>query len=329
MTPLRFGVVGCGAIATQHQIPALRRARDATLAAVVDVDGGWAAEVARRFAVPIAHTDAGALVGRVDAVVLATPNRTHADLAALFLGAGVHVLCEKPMATTRADAERMFDAAARGGARLMAGQCLRFSANIAFLSAIVAEGWLGEIGEIDAAIGAPYGDSAHRTDFRRQKQSAGGGALVDLGVHVVDLALALAGGAPLDVLYDASTEPGWEVETDAEVVLAFPTGPRAVLTASFTRWIDAALTVRGTDGWASASLYRSTDLQLFRRSARICRAAGVQELRLPAIDMYDAQLAHFCACVRSGAPFRITADQVRAAMDVIDRCYGVCEADAA
>jgi predicted dehydrogenase len=326
---LRFGVVGCGAISTLHQLPALRRAPGVDLVAVVDTDAAWAAAVARRFAARESHADYTALAGRVDAALIATPNHTHADIACALLAAGVHVLCEKPLATTRAEVDRMLEASARSGARLMAAHCLRFSPNLEMLQQIVADGWLGQVTAMSAGIGGPYAESARRTDFRRQKRFAGGGVLVDLGIHLTDLAVWLAGAAPLAVAYDATTAPDWEVETDVEVALDFPAGSRATLNASFTHPLDPSFTVRGDGGWASASLYRPTDLTLFSTRARVCRAAGVQHLRLPDVSMYDRQIAHFCDAVRSGAEFRVRPSEVRAVIDVIERCYGQREADAA
>lgn len=329
MKRMRIGVVGCGAISTLYQLPALRRVADVELVAVVDTDAAWAGTVARRFEARESFADPAALVGRVDAALIATPNHTHADIACALLGAGVHVLCEKPLATTRTEVERMLDAAARGGTRLMAAHCLRFSPNLAMLEHVVADGWLGELTAISGSIGGPYDTSSRRTDFRRQKRLAGGGVLVDLGVHLVDLAVWMAGAAPTAVAYDDSTAPGWEVETDVEVVLDFPNSSRATLNASFTHALDASLTVRGRDGWATASLYRPTDLTLFSTRARVCRAAGVQQIRVPDVSMYDRQIEHFCAGVRSGAEFRVRPSEVRAVIDVIERCYRQREADAA
>jgi predicted dehydrogenase len=329
MSPIRFGVVGCGAIATLHQLPALRRAPGVDLAAVVDVDASWAGAVARRFGAAAAYGAPEDLIGRVDAALVATPNATHAEITCALLAGGVHVLCEKPMATTGADAARMLDAAERCGMRLMAAHCLRFSPNLAKLQQIVADGWLGEVIEMRAGIGGPYERSARRTDFRRDKRRAGGGVLVDLGVHLIDLAVWIGGEAPATIAYDAATAAGWKVETDIEVALGFPSGSRAVLAASFTRALDASFTVRGRDGWAQASLYRPGELTLFSRRSRVCRTAGVQRLRLPPSSMYERQIAHFCTAVRSGEPFCVRPDQVRAVIAAIDRCYAGCEADAA
>src|SRR5262245_11529259 len=155
MSPLRFGVVGCGAISTLYQLPALGRSSDATLVATVDVDAAHAAAVARRFGASESFTDHRALAGRVAAALIATPNTTHADIACDLLAEGVHVLCEKPMATSRSDVDRMLAAAERSGARVMAAHCLRFSPNLERLRELAAAGMLGDRLALSASIGAP------------------------------------------------------------------------------------------------------------------------------------------------------------------------------
>jgi UDP-N-acetylglucosamine 3-dehydrogenase len=326
MSPMRFGVVGCGAISTLYQLPALGRTRDATLVATVDVDAAHAAAVAHRFGASESFTDHHDLVGRVDAALIATPNTTHADIACDLLAQGVHVLCEKPMATSRADVDRMLAAAERSGARLMAAHCLRFSPNLERLHDLVAAGVFGDRLTLSASIGAPYDAGPQRTDFRRTRGLSGGGVLMDVGIHVIDMAVWMVGEAPADVAYDASAVVGWEVESDAEVALRFPSGSTGRFSASFTRVMDPTYTVRGERGWARASLYHPSQLTLFSDRVRLCRLAGVQDLVLADTDMYDRQLAHFVEAVRNAAPFRVRPEEVRATIDVVERCYDMAEA---
>ncbi len=323
MSRLRFGVVGCGAIVTLHQLPALMRCPALEVVALVDRDPEWAATVARRAGVPAAFGDHRRLAGAVDAVLIATPNSTHAAIACEFLEQGIHVLCEKPLGTTRGEVDRMLAASSRGGGRLMAAHCLRFSPSLAMLKEVVDAGWLGELRQVSATIGGPYAGVARRTDFRRQRALSGGGVLMDLGIHVLDLTVWLAGQAPAQVDYAGSAaEEGWEVETDAEVELRFPGAARASLQASFSTPMGNSFTVRGTKGWARTSLYVTTELTVFAEDARICRRAGLQSLRLQDRDMYDAQIEHFCRAIAMGEPFRVGDAEVCATIDVIDHCYG-------
>ena len=323
MRPLRFGVVGCGGFSTIYQLPALRRCSRLQLVSVVDLDRAWAHKVARRFRVPTSDTDYHALIGRVDAALIATPNTTHADIACTLLQHGIHVLCEKPLATTRADVERMFAMSAQTGARLMAAYCFRFSPNLSMLKRIIATQWLGSVHELSAEIGGRYDEGEQRTDFRKHRRLAGGGVLLDLGIHLIDLALWLSEELPLTVVCESASAQGWEVESEAEVALDFPGGSRATLACSFTHVPTNAVVVQGSAGWARVPLYEPTSLTLCSERARVCQTSGVQRLVFPGTftEMYDRQIEHFCDAVMTGKEFIIQAAEVSAALDIIECCY--------
>ncbi len=321
MKRVRLGVVGCGAHSVLYQLPAFRRCPDLDLVAVVDREAAWARKVAAKFNVPNAYSDHRALVGQVDAALVATPNSTHREITESLLEAGVHVLCEKPIATTTQDVRSMFEVAARRNTRLMAAHCLRFSPAFSMLKHVIDAGWLGEIESFEAALGGSYASGARRTDFRRQRGMSGGGVLMDLGVHVIDLSLWLLGSEPTDVSYHCTVADGWEVETDADVLLRFPGGARAMLSCSFTRSLANSVAVPGSDGWASVPVYGPTELTVFSRKARVCRRDGTQQLLVPPDSMFERQAAHFCRALQVGDPFLVTRRQVEAGLDVIERCY--------
>ena len=203
----------------------------------------------------------------------------------------------------------------------MAAHCTRFSPNVARLHRVLSEGWLGALTSVSAGLGGSYELSEHRTDFRRNRELAGGGVLVDLGIHLLDVALWLAGALPTSVGYSAAAVPGWEVETDAEVALDFPTRSRATLACSFTHALDNTLTVRGTDGWARLHLHSTTELTVHTDRAPACRRAGMQTLLVPDESRYLRQVDHFCDAITSGEEFLVTDAEVLGGIDVIERCY--------
>jgi len=215
----------------------------------------------------------------------------------------------------------MMDAAKAGGARLMIAHCLRFSPNFALMKRLVERGWIGTVKDVTAAIGSPYEDGAQRTDFRRQRRLSGGGVLIDLGIHVIDLALWMIGEQPARVAYDASSPDGWEVESDAEVALEFPGAARATLCSSFTRPLANSVRVSGDAGWIEASLYNPSALTFFTNRARMCNHDGMQTILTDAASMYDEQIAHFCAQVGAGGDFIVRPVEVLRALGVIDTCY--------
>ena len=326
MSTLRMAVVGCGAVSEIYHLPALGSCARAHLAVVVDADAGRAGAIAARHRDAVAVTDYRELPGKVDAAVVATPNASHADISCHLLEHGVHVLCEKPLATSSADAERMIAAAQRGNARLMAGHCRRFNPNTALLQRLIADGHLGAVEEISAALGGRYGAWPTRTDFRRDRSLAGGGVLVDLGVHLIDMALWLVGEDATVARYDASDTMGWGVENDAEIVLDFAGGGRALLACSYTHGLARTLRVRGSSGWAETSVDGFPVVTFFSEHARVCRRAGAQQFVLPEVDIYARQLEHFVAAILDRTPFVVTADQVLSGLRLIESCYRVADA---
>jgi predicted dehydrogenase len=189
------------------------------------------------------------------------------------------------------------------------------------LKHIVSTGWLGTVREMSASIGGPYDKGTQRTDFRKQRRLAGGGVLIDLGIHLIDLALWLSSERPCMVTYAGISTQGWEVEDDAGVALEFASTARATLSCSLTHALDNTFTIRGSTGWACAYLYRPTELTLFSEVARVCQKSGLQHMMLPNTPMYDKQIEHFCDAVLSGGEFMIRPDEVCAGIDVIERCY--------
>lgn len=326
MSKLRLGVIGCGAVSEIFHLPAIRQCRWAQLTAVVDADAAHAADIARRYGATMAVTDYRELAGKIDAALVATPNGSHAEISCFLLEHGIHVLCEKPVATTLADAERMAALSRRGPARLMAGHSRRFNPNLELLRQMVERGHLGDIAQVSAALGGRYGAWPQRTDFRRSRSLAGGGVLMDLGIHLIDLALWLVGREATVERYDASDVMGWGVESDAEVTLRFAGGAKALLACSFTHGLNRTLRIQGSHGWAETSIDGDPIVTFSSRRARICRQAGAQQLMVPEAEVYERQLDHFVSSVVAERPFSVDLDHVVAGLRVIQECYRVAQA---
>nr|WP_093837305.1 Gfo/Idh/MocA family oxidoreductase [Streptomyces aidingensis] len=162
-------------------------------------DRAAAADMARRFDWREVETDWRALIAREDVglVDICTPGDTHAEIAIAALEAGKHVLCEKPLANTVAEAEAMAEAAARArarGVRSMVGFTYRRVPAIALARRLVAEGRLGRLRHVRAQYLQDWlADPAVPMSWRLDKEQAGSGALGDIGAHIVDLTQYLTG----------------------------------------------------------------------------------------------------------------------------------------
>jgi predicted dehydrogenase len=308
---LRVGVVGCGAIARRTHIPALK-------AAGVEV---VAFSSRTRSSAEAARDEAGAgrveddwwaviNAGDVDAVDICAPNYAHAAVAIAAAEAGKHVLVEKPMACTLAEADAMIAAALRGGVVLSVAHNMRFTAP--FVAARNAVPAIGDVVGFRAAFGhsGPH-DWAPDAAWFYDKARSGGGALIDLGIHIADLVRFVLADDAVEVSAMLTERDG--IDVAAQVVLRMGNGAIGTFHAS---WIaqpgpDHQLTVFGTD--ATLHLDRRTAPLIWRPGSSPERVA-VEELPL---DLYASWAR---ACTGDG-PVPVSADDGRAALAIVDAAY--------
>jgi len=183
---IRIGIIGAGNIAQTAHIPAYLKQNDVELFAVYDIKESRAREVAEKFGFKYAAKSLEELVGmeELDAVSVCTWNNGHAEAVIASANAGKHILCEKPMAMTVAEAEAMAEAVRRNQVTFMMGFVNRFRAESKVIKELADAGKLGEIYYAKCGIirrrGAPLG---WFTDLGK----SGGGPVIDIGVHVIDL----------------------------------------------------------------------------------------------------------------------------------------------
>ncbi|HKW97829.1 MAG TPA: Gfo/Idh/MocA family oxidoreductase [Bryobacteraceae bacterium] len=186
---MRIGIIGAGSAARDIHLPGFRLCADVEIAAVCDQN----LDQARSLEIPDACADYRDLLARpdVEAVVVATPNFLHREIVLAALAAGKHVLCEKPLALNRGEAEEMLHAAERSRKVHMTAFTYRFTPAIQFARSLVSQGSLGELRTVRAAYQMAL--SGHLLGWRSQIQQAGSGVLADIGSHLVDLVQYLAG----------------------------------------------------------------------------------------------------------------------------------------
>ena len=188
---LKVAIVGCGGIANGKHMPSLAKVPEVQMVAFCDIIIEKAQEAAKKFGADGAkvYLDYKELLkdGSIDVVHVCTPNKSHADISVAALEAGKHVMCEKPMAKTSADALRMVEAAKRSGKKLTIGYQNRFRNDSQYLKNLCSEGELGEI----------YYAKAHAIRRRAvptwgvflNEEEQGGGPLIDIGTHALDMTL--------------------------------------------------------------------------------------------------------------------------------------------
>ncbi|THE64799.1 gfo/Idh/MocA family oxidoreductase [Salinadaptatus halalkaliphilus] len=193
-TDIETGIVGLGNIGQYHA----ERLVDSnqSLAGGMDVAAEARERFARRYNVPV-YDDHEALYEGVDAVIITTPNRYHEEYAVDAFERDLHVLLEKPLAHSVESATRIAEAAADAESYSMVGFNNRFANTVQIVKRRIERGELGAVSHVEANYVRRRGIPGRGTWFTRQ-QIAGGGALIDLGVHAVDLALYLLSYPPVD-----------------------------------------------------------------------------------------------------------------------------------
>ena len=186
---INVGIIGAGGIALNHA-GSINAYQGARLAAVADVNAGRRKELAAKFGIPKTYDSAKALIAdrTIDAVIISLPNFLHLPVSLEALKNGKHVLLEKPMALNMVEAKKIAAAARRYRRVLMLGMNLRFRPTVQTIKTLLARGDLGKIYHVKAYWLRRCGCPKFGTWFGRKDQ-AGGGAMLDLGVHVLDAAL--------------------------------------------------------------------------------------------------------------------------------------------
>ena len=190
---LRIAVAGTGSISQVVHLPILTERYDVEVVAVSDRDDLKAATIGKRFGVDRILTDEE-LTGdeNIDGVVICAPAHRHEELAVQVLEAGKHVLVERPLALSTDGVSRVLNAAKETGAKAVVGMAHRYRADVSALRAFMAGGELGEISAVHVSWLNRKVRHARAT-WRQGTQETGGGALMDLGVPALDLALWVLG----------------------------------------------------------------------------------------------------------------------------------------
>jgi UDP-N-acetylglucosamine 3-dehydrogenase len=250
--PLRVAVIGCGSTAHRRHLPVWQGLAGARLVAVCSRDPGRRLDAQRRYGAERAVADWRELLDApdVDAVDLCVPHPHHAELACAFARAGKHVLCEKPLARSLAEAEEMARAAREAGVVLLPFHNMRLGGAAARAVELVRSGRLGQLRIVRAVMahGGPEAADPARRWFL--EAAAGGGALLDLGPHLFDLVAAVVGDQATRLRATLARTPDMAVERDALVEIEFAGGTLATVTASWSMAAgrETSLVVHGEHG---------------------------------------------------------------------------------
>jgi predicted dehydrogenase len=239
MAKVKIGVIGCGSIAQHRHLPEYKMNEQVELVAVCDINAERANSVAQQYAVK-AYTNYEELLasGTVEAVSVCTPNYLHAPISVAALNSGVHVLCEKPMATSEEEAKAMIEAAKTNGKKLMIGHNQRFVASHQKARELIEKGEIGKVYSFRTAFGhgGPEGWSVDgKESWFFKKDEAFIGAMGDLGVHKTDMLRYILSEEIVEVgaFVESNAKDFANVDDNAVCVLKTESGIIGTLAASW------------------------------------------------------------------------------------------------
>ena len=244
----------------------------------------------------------------IDAVVISTPNALHAEQAIACLHGGKHVLVEKPMAMTVAECDAIIAAARDSGKSLMVAHCWRFHPSVIEVRDVVARGELGEIVKTHGyGIHKEWGPSGWFT----QRALAGGGALIDMGVHAIDtVRFVLGDPEPVRVCASIGTHYGtYDVDDDGILLISWSNGTNSVVESGWWQQhlggLEADTELYGTKGYTRIfpSQEPSPDYEHAPQS------------------MYSAQMAEFLNAIVDGRQPSPSGEDGRIVMQVVESAY--------
>ena len=309
---VRLGLIGVGAVPQTAHLPILSKMRGARLVALCDNDGGKARAIAERYDVRDVFTDIDDLLEleELDAVVVATPNHLHEPHVLAALKGGVHVLCGRPLALSVRGVERILAAAEKAERIVQVDNHNRFRADTQILSQFLSG---GELGRMSGVRAGSYQVKRAMGDWRYRRPEAGGGAFMELGYPLLDLALWFADfPAPVRVSAQMERARGATAVEDSMLV-------HLECAAGISFSFDVTWNYFGEQDRFWFEVHAS------RGSGRLAPLRVIKELNGRPMDVspsgataresaflqsYRAQLAHFIAVVRGDVEYEPPQDQV-------------------
>ena len=323
MTDLRWGILSTADIGRKKVIPGIQAADRSTVVAIASRDVERARSAAAALGIPRVHGSYEALLADpgIDAVYIPLPNHVHAEWTIAAARAGKHVLCEKPLAMTARDAERMVEACAAAGVVLMEAFMYRHHPSWVAVRELVAAGRIGRLVAIQSWFSYFNDDPANIRNIREY----GGGALFDIGCYNVNLSRMLFDAEPRRVEASIVRDPGSGVDVMTSGLLEFEDGV-STFTCSTRAEDDQRVHIYGTEGRISLDIPFNIPPHL-PVSIRLARggdppvAPAIETLTFDAADQYAIQAGLFAAAVLDGRPVPVPPSDAIANLRVIERLF--------
>jgi predicted dehydrogenase len=302
-----FAIVGLGRLSLNQILPAFGSSEYCKPVALVSGDRAKALKIAAQYGIKessiydYAGYEQLAKNSEVKVIYIVLPNGMHEEYVVRGAKTGKHILCEKPMATSSKEAERMIAACAQAKVKLMIAYRQQYEPHNRALRQLVTEGKLGKLRGFVSSNSQQQGDP---TQWRLKKALAGGGCLPDVGLYCLNASRFLSGEEPTEVMaqiWQPTDDPRFsEVEASCSFSLKFPTGYVATCTTSYDVHKSQFLKMEGTTAWAEMSpayAYHGNRLVWSHLDGEHETQVAPQ---IEEKDQFALEMDHFAECVLEG-----------------------------
>lgn len=321
---VRFGILGTGLIAQNHVIPALQGAQRCDLVGIASRAADKAQDVAAAFSIPRAYGSYEDLLAdpEIDAVYLPLPNDLHGPWTKRAAAAGKHVLCEKPIALSSAEAEDVAAYCSARGVIAMEAFMYRFHPAWDAVRQLIADGAIGRLTD----VGTWFSFRTNRDGDYRLNFDAGGGALYDVGCYAVNVSRMLLGDEPQRVLGVARRDPETGVDMTFSGILDYGDA-FATFTCSMEQEPQHSIVIHGTGGWISiADPFNcppdvATTVTIGTGGDHHPHASHIKEVTVPVANQYGLQATALADAILDGGPSPLPLEDSIANMRLLERLF--------
>jgi predicted dehydrogenase len=340
MKKVKWGVIGAGGIADRRTIPGMMLAKNAELVAVMEVNMELAEKIRVKYNAKKAYDNAEALLAdpEIEAVYIASPVIYHKQQAIAAARAGKHVLVEKPVAFTCAEGEEVVKACRQNGVLGASGLMMRYHAYHQKMKELIGKGKLGQIVSCRAQLTCWYPDIPGA--WRQVRSQSGGGAMMDMAVHCIDLIQYITGSKATKVAALAGTKTfSYEVDDSSSLLFETGNGAYCYVDANFNIPDAAAkcrLEIYGTRG---SMLAEGTISQVEggKLDVLISEDSGRYDAKQDRVDvapmdievefgnMYTKEIEAFSDSILNGSPVLVSLEDAIQVQRVVEAAYSSAE----
>ena len=294
---IKYGVLSTAQIARNQHVPAARESTNSEIVAISSRNGTTARKYAEELAVTRAYASYTALLAdpQIDAVINPLPNSLHCEWTIKAAEAGKHILCEKPMAVTVEQAQRMIDAAKANDVLLLEGFTPRYEPQMDFTVQLLKLGVIGDVKILRSELTYTIQDWENDT---RVKPALGGGSLFDAGCYCVNAIRHLVGMEPVEVSGYQTLHPIAGVDSTFVGLMQFSNGCMAYLATGMEQPFRACCEIIGTEGRIEIpGMFGGAKVKVVK--------GNTEELHsFDSSNRFRTQIEHFSDCILNGTPLR-------------------------